>query len=114
MSKHDRSIPNLENATPEYLVDEIGRIRIEAARLKYLEGIFRQALEARCTKEHLDGGSLITGDRFIGHFENVTQERLDTQSVRDYFQNNPEILKELMKIVSFRQLKTPARSVEGS
>lgn len=114
MTKHDRSIPNLENATPEFLVDEIGRIRIEASRLKYLEGIYKQALEARASDGHLNGGKLVTGDKFIGHFEVVTQERIDTTSVREYFVNNPEILKELTKVVTFRQLKTQAKAVEGS
>lgn len=37
-SKADKTIPNLENATPGFLIDEIARMRVEAARLKLFSG----------------------------------------------------------------------------
>lgn len=39
--------PNLENATPEWLVDELGRIRRIFSRAKKLEGYYKEALKAR-------------------------------------------------------------------
>lgn len=39
--------PNLENATPEWLVDELGRIRRIMSRVKKLEGFYKEALKAR-------------------------------------------------------------------
>jgi hypothetical protein len=102
----DKSVPNLENATPEFLIDEIGRMRVEAARLKFLDGIYKQALEARCTKEQLSGTTFITGERFLGDYVTKTSERIDTDAVREHFKDDPETLKRLIKIISYKQLNT--------
>ena len=44
-------MPNLGNATPEGLVDMLGKVREEMADLKKLEGIYKEALEARLVAE---------------------------------------------------------------
>lgn len=40
-------VPNLANATPEGLVDMLGEVREQMKDLKKLEGIYKEALEAR-------------------------------------------------------------------
>ena len=40
-------MPNLSNATKEGLVDMLGEVREQMADLKKLEGIYKEALEAR-------------------------------------------------------------------
>jgi len=105
-SKADRTIPDLANATPGFLVDEIGRMRAEAARLKFLDGIFKQALEARVTPKQLEGGKFIEGEKFLGDYEEKTQERIDTEAVREYFIDDPVTLKKLTKVITFTQLNT--------
>jgi len=100
----DKTIPNLENATPGFLVDELGKIRAEASRLKFLEGIYKQALEARCTPTQLNGTKFIMGETFVGDWVEKTQERVDTNKVKEVFADKPEILAQLMKVITFKQL----------
>jgi hypothetical protein len=106
MANGDKTVPNLENATPSFLIDEIGRMRVEAARLQFLDGIYKSALKARVTDLQLNGGSFIKGEKFVGDYEQKTQERVDTAAVREHFKNDPEILAKLIKIVTFKQLNT--------
>src|SRR5260370_25918993 len=102
----DKSIPNLDNATPMSLVDEIGRMRMEAARLKFLDGLYKQALEARISKQQLEGTALISGTHFVGKYKEVTQERIDGEAVKEYFKDDPKTLRKLMKPITFKQLST--------
>lgn len=105
-SNADKTVPNLENATPGYLVDEIAKMRVQASRLKFLDGIYKNALQARINEQQLEGKEVITGEQFIGSFKQMTQERIDTEVVRAFFKNDPETLKRMIKIISFKQLDT--------
>jgi hypothetical protein len=105
MASPDRRIPDLSNATPAFLMDEIAKIRVEASRLKFLEGIYKQALEARCTPEQLSGALSIDGDAFLGRYEEVTAERISTELVREHFKDDPETLKKLVVVSTYKQLK---------
>lgn len=112
-SKGDKTIPDLTNATPGFLLDEIARMRVETARLKFLDGVYKQALEARCTEEEL-AGKAIEGEKVFGSREMVTQERIDGDAVKAYFVDKPEELAKVMKVISFAQWKTINKVVPGS
>jgi hypothetical protein len=108
----DRTIPNLENATPTYLIDEIARMRVEAARLKFLDGIYKQALEARITDEQKSGEVSIEGLSSLGNYRVQTQERIDSDAVKEYFKDKPEELKKVMKVIEFKVLSTVPKVTE--
>jgi hypothetical protein len=108
-TKTTKIIPNLENATPSFLVDEIAKLRLEANRIKFLDGIYKNALRARASEQQLNGNEQIEGTEFIGSYENVTQERIDSDAVRAHFANDPEGLRKVMKIIEFPQFSTKPR-----
>ncbi len=110
-SKGDKTIPNLENATPGFLIDEIARMRVEASRLKFLDGVYKQALEARADPAHLDGTLPVEGDKVYGKRKKMTQERVDTDAVKAYFKDDPEGLKKVMKEVTFWQWDTVPKTI---
>jgi len=110
-TKGDRTIPNLENATPSFLLDEIARMRVEASRLKFLDGVYKQALEARLTEDELTKGKMIEGSRYTGTYSTQTQERVDTEAVKEYFKDKPEELAKVMRIISFKTLTTKEKAV---
>lgn len=111
-SKADKTIPNLENATPGFLVDEIGRMRVESARLKFLDGVYKQALEARLSDDQKAGIALIEGERFIGSRIEQRQERVDTEAVKAYFADNPQLLAKMYKEIKFWMLDAKAKVTE--
>src|SRR5436190_19384012 len=98
-----KQVPDLSNATPTYLLDEIGRIRVEANRLKFIEGVFKDALRSRITTQQLEGVEPIVGERFVGYYEEITQSRIDTEAVREHFKNDPETLSSLCKQITYPQ-----------
>jgi len=108
-SKGDKTVPNLENATPGFLMDEIARMRVEAARLKFLDGVYKQALEARATGEQLSGAVAVEGEKFFGTRKKMTQERIDTDAVKELLKDRPEDLKKVMKVIEFWQWNTTAK-----
>ena len=74
-------LPNLSNATPGFLADELGRVREELKALKMLEGHYKEALVAA-----MDGATGVTveGETFAAFMD--TQERacLDTRKAKAY------------------------------
>ena len=109
MNKPTQTIPNLENATPGFLVDEIAKIRVEAARLKFLEGVYKQALEARVSPEQKKGTAIIEGTYAVASYRHQLQERIDTDAVKEYFKDKPEELRKVMKVIEFDVLSTKAK-----
>ncbi len=105
-SQADKTVPNLENATPGFLLDEIARMRVEAARLKFLDGVYKQALDARITDEQKLNGALIEGDKNTGSYTTSYQERVDVEAVKEYFKDQPEELKKVMKLIEVKTLRT--------
>jgi hypothetical protein len=105
-STSDRTVPNLDNATPASIIDELGGVRVEKKRLEFLEGIYKQALEARVTETQLKGFQPVQGEKYTGTYSVVTQERVDGDAVRAEFANNPEMLKKFIKVITFKQLGT--------
>lgn len=107
--KADRTIPDLSNATSSFLIDEIGRMRAEAARLKFLDGVYKQALEARITEKQAAGSEFIRGEFFIGDYKEMTTERIDSDAVRQHFADDPEGLRKVMRVITFKQLSTKVK-----
>lgn len=99
-----KNVPDLSNATPTFLLDEIGRIRVESNRLKFLEGVFKDALRSRISTQQLEGVEPIVGDQFVGYYESMVQRRIDTDRVREHFKNDPATLNTLMKTIEYPQL----------
>jgi len=50
--KRKSGLPNLDNATPNVLVDWIGNVREQMKELKQLEGYYKEALLARAGDEY--------------------------------------------------------------
>jgi len=79
MAKQREALPNLENATPGYLVDELGRIREETSRLKRLDEYIKAALYARLA----EGQTVVVGEVKSALIETITQIRLDNDKVKE-------------------------------
>ncbi len=71
-------LPNLANATPEFLADELGDVRSKSKDLKKLEGYFKEALKGR-----IDFGETATGDRYSVQRSKRVQRRIDTTSIKE-------------------------------
>lgn len=44
-------MPKLDNATPSFLIDELGKVREQIKHLEKYEGIYKEALQGRIRKE---------------------------------------------------------------
>lgn len=100
MAKKKDDMPNLDNATPGSLVDDLGATRVESAKLKKREGFLKQALFARLD----EGQTLVEGEKFNAMIQDVVQERLDTEKIRA--SETDEWLEDHTKVVEFKQIRT--------
>lgn len=96
--------PNLENTTPEFLIDEIGRLRSEQKRLAFLEGVYKEALEARCTTEQRTGIAFIQGTIYLGNRTKQEQYRISAEKVQDTLKDEPHKLALCYNKIEFWQL----------
>lgn len=93
--------PNLENATPGFIVDELGRTREKIADLKKLEGIYKEALSGRVDEDQ----QLVEGEKtFNATIEEVEQMRFDSAGAKKEFGEAWYI--EHSKLISFRTIRT--------
>jgi hypothetical protein len=106
------NLPNLQNATPEGLTDIIGDLREQQRDLKQREGIYTEALKGRFPEERRKG---IKGEKWEMSVAQVTQDRLDTDFVKDLLDNLLESKKitneqyeDCFKTVEFEQMKFKA------
>jgi hypothetical protein len=99
VAKAKVELPNLSNATPTYLADEIGAMRKEKKRLETLEAFFMQALKARKGDD-----KIVKGEKFELEFQSITQYRLDNEKVRELLTEDQ--LSECTKEVTFEQAKS--------
>ena len=109
MSKAERVVPNFDNFSTGFILDEIFRTRDEMAALKFKEGLYKNALEARVkdsqiASETREFGDVIKGEEYQGFYKFVKQERIDSEAVREYLKNDPEGLKFVTKVTTFSQL----------
>ncbi len=99
MGKQKFQAPDLANATPTYLVDELGSIREQLANLKKMEGFLKEALLARS-----DGKIAIEGEIFVAAITDRSQQRLDTAGLKEEF--GPEWYEDHTKTIEFKEVRT--------
>ncbi len=93
-------MPNLDNATPGSLVDDLGATRAESAKLKKREGFIKQALFARLD----EGQTLVEGEVFNAMIQDTVQERLDTAKIRET--EDDDWLADHTNVIEFKQIRT--------
>jgi hypothetical protein len=94
-------VPNLDNATPGMLIDEIGVVREQMSSLKKTEGFLKQALTARLE----EGQTIVEGDNtHDGLIENTVQERLDTPKIREDMDD--EWIRDHTKVLEYKTIRT--------
>lgn len=71
-------LPNLSNATTGFLIDEIGKLREEASRIKTLDEYHKAALEGHLRDAE---NKVRAGESFAVTVIPVNQERFDKEAV---------------------------------
>lgn len=97
-----RELPNLENATPSFLIDSIAEQREIQKDAKFLEGVYREALTSRLA----EGQTAIEGDKYVGNLSTSDVERIDTEAVRQAFSREELITLKFLKVSQVTTLKT--------
>ena len=92
-------VPDLTNATPEFLVDELGSLRDQIKELAKQEKMIKTALLARS-----EGVSTINGDRYSAQINDQVQERFDQEGTRA--EMGEEWWSEHLKTIEFKVVKT--------
>lgn len=98
-SKKNEDLPNLDNATPSFLVDELGSIRSEQKVLKKREGYIKAALQARIKP----GEYKIEGEKYAAEIIEQAQMRIDTDLVKT--EMGSQWWEDHCKLVEFQQIK---------
>jgi hypothetical protein len=97
MAVEEFVMPNLENATPQFLIDELGEVRERIKVLQKYEGLYKAALEAR-----LGDITRMQSERYSLLVKHVDQERLDGDKVKAFLEAQG-VLKDYQKVISFKQ-----------
>lgn len=105
--------PNLENATPEMLIDEMGKLSVLESYVKKLRGYYKEAYYARkeIICDNMVNGEAIAGqgDLFICATTRSDPERFDQTS---FAADHPKLFEEYK--VSKGQLTTRFSLKEGA
>jgi hypothetical protein len=96
-----RELPNLENATPGFLLDMIATERAIQKEAKYLEGVYRQALDSR---RDLTAKS-VESDTHVGEYVESAQERLDSDAIRESVSHDDLVAKGWLKVIAVTTLR---------
>lgn len=72
-------MPNLANATPGFIVDELGAVRKKLSKLKKLEGFYKEALRARLKKNQ----RVVEGEKFSATITKSARTSLNTDAVKE-------------------------------
>lgn len=99
MAKKKFRMPDLSNATPGFLVDELGEVREKIAELKKLEGFYKEALLARSHEVHS-----VEGETFVAGLTDRSQQRLDTAGLKEEF--GEQWYQDHTKTITFREVRT--------
>lgn len=100
-----REIPNLENYTPEGLVEMIYQQRQVQKDANFLEGVYRQRLDAI---RDLSASS-IDGEKYLAKFIPGVQERLDADKIRSDVSRDELIAKGWLKTTETVTLRIEAK-----
>lgn len=93
-------VPNFANATPGFLVDELGEVRAKLKELQGQEGVLKEALQARLPK----GTTAVTGEKYNAAITQTSQVRLDTDKIRSEMPE--EWVAEHSKEITFTTIRT--------
>jgi hypothetical protein len=100
MSKRRKfKMPDLSNATPTFLVDELGKLREQASDLKKLEGVYKQALMAR-----LNGKQVVEGEEFVAMISSEKRTSLDTSKIKE--EMDDDWVQEHSRTTEFKKIST--------
>lgn len=99
-AKRKSGLPNLDNATPEILVDWLGGAREQIKELQQLEGYYKEALKARIA----EGQDEIIGEKFAAEIKEISQSRLDSATVKE--EMGEEWWEDHCKLIEFQQIRT--------
>lgn len=102
-------IPNLENATPSFLVDELGETRKRMSDLKKYEGMLNQRLQAerRDVIETTKGEPTWEGDNYGVSFTPGCRVTTDMDALQ---KDNPEVdITKYERRTDFMTVRTPRR-----
>jgi hypothetical protein len=103
MATKTKKMPNLDNATPGFIVDELGSVREEIKNLVKFEGYYKEALKARLEP----GQATVDGETFSALIVDTEQVRLDTARIKE---DMDEVwLDEHSKLIEFITIKTARR-----
>lgn len=94
-----RELPNLENATPGFLIDAIKEQRDIQKDAKFLEGVYREALDSRKDEK----ATKVEGEKNIGVYTTSFREGLDTDKIKK--EQTPEWVKANSKVSEVVTLK---------
>ena len=92
-------MPNLANATPSFLIDEMGRLRAEIKKLEQMEGYYKEALKAQWP----EGEKSHEGENYLAERLYVVQSRLDSAKIKEDM--DEDWMSEHSKEVSYYQFK---------
>lgn len=105
--KPDDGLPNLDNATPSFLADELGAVRKEIKALEKLAAFFKTALKSRIDKKTKEA----KGDKFTVVQIDVTQKRLNGALVEEALSKKK--FEACHKEITFTQLKVTENTLDG-
>ena len=103
-SDNEFRVPDLSNATPEMLIDELGEVRDKIKVLKKYEGLYKDALLARLE----EGEVTVEGEKYAGLVERVSQNRFQAASAKE--EMGQEWYTSHCKDVEFTQVKATNQS----
>ena len=84
MAKKKFKAPNLSNATPGFLADELGALRDKIKDLQKLEGFYKEALLGKVRRKNTQTGEF-KGDKYTAVITQETQFRIDTTGLKKEF-----------------------------
>lgn len=104
-----RELPNLDNATVGFLLDQIATQREIQKEAKFLEGVYRQALDSR---RDLKANS-VESELYVGQYVEAAQERLDSDAIRNSVSHDDLVAKGWLKVIPVVTLKIVAKPPKG-
>jgi hypothetical protein len=103
----ERVLPNLANETLGSLLDKVKEQRDIQKDAKFLEGLYKEAMDARMP----EGATSIESEKHTGQLTEVTSERLDTDAIKSAFSRDDLIAKGFLKVSRYTTLKILERPV---
>jgi len=67
------------NATPEFLIDELGRLRDEIKERTDLQDFYKAGLKARAKELNV---TTITGEKYVGEYVDMERSGIPIEAVR--------------------------------